>query len=65
MRALRLFDLAYEIDLKRAEDLWRQRTQGATTRSRLAGTPAKAVSFGVPPLALELVHVAGIGDSVR
>jgi len=65
VRALRLFDLAYEIDLKRAEDLWRQRTQGATTRSRLAGTPAKAVSFGVPPLALELgpveLEVGGTG----
>ena len=51
---LRLFDLAYEIDLRRAEDLWRRRDLGATTRGRLAGTPVKAVSFGVPPLALEL-----------
>jgi hypothetical protein len=54
VRALRLFDLAYEIDLKRAEELWRQRAQGASARSRLAGTPVKAVSFGVPPLGLEL-----------
>ena len=52
--ALRLFDLAYEIDLKRAEELWRQRAGTASTRSRLVGTPPKAVSFGVPPLALEL-----------
>jgi hypothetical protein len=52
--ALRLFDLAYEIDLKRAEDLWARRAQGATARSRLVGTPPKAVSFGVPPLALAL-----------
>ncbi|MBP0445327.1 hypothetical protein J8J14_11105 [Roseomonas sp. SSH11] len=50
--ALRLFDMAYEIDLKRAEELWASRTQAASTRSRLAGTPPKAVSFGVPPLAL-------------
>lgn len=54
VQALRLFDLAYEIDLKRAEVLWRQRTQGSSARSRLAGTAVKAVSFGVPPLALEL-----------
>jgi hypothetical protein len=52
--ALRLFDLAYEIDLKRVEDLWAERTRGASARSRLVGTPPKAVSFGVPPLALEL-----------
>ncbi|MBR0664599.1 hypothetical protein GXW71_09565 [Roseomonas hellenica] len=52
--AQRLFDIAYAIDLKRAEQLWAQRAQGASARSRLAGTPPKAVSFGVPPLALEL-----------
>src|SRR4051794_8006225 len=52
--ALRLFDLAYEIDLKQAEQLWSGRAQGSSTRTRLAGTPAKAVSFGVPPLVLEL-----------
>ena len=55
--ALRLFDLAYEIDLRRAEGLWARRAQGASARSRLVGTPAKAVSFGVPPLALELEPV--------
>jgi hypothetical protein len=62
--ALRLFDLAYEINLKRAEELWAQRTQGTSARGRLVGTPPKAVSFGVPPLALELgpvaIEVAGI-----
>ncbi len=52
--ALRLFDLAYEIDLKRAEELWARRAQGASARARLAGTPSKAVSFGVPPLGLAL-----------
>jgi hypothetical protein len=61
--ALRLIDLAYEIDLKRAEALWASRAQGSSIRSRLVGTPAKAVSFGVPPLELELgqvtVEVAG------
>jgi hypothetical protein len=61
--ALRLTDLAYEIDLKRAEALWASRAQGSSIRSRLVGTSAKAVSFGVPPLELELgqvrVEVAG------
>lgn len=51
---LRLFDVAYEIDLKQAESVWAQRTHGASTRGRLVGTPAKAVSFGVPPLKLDL-----------
>lgn len=62
--ALRLFDVAYEIDLKLAEELWVRGAQGASTRSRLVGTPPKAVSFGVPPLALELrpmtLPVAGV-----
>ncbi len=51
--ALRLFDLAYAIDLGQAERLWAgQARQGA--RSRLTGTPPKAVSFGDPPLGLVL-----------
>ncbi len=49
--ALRLFDLAYAIDLGQAEALWaRQARQGA--RSKLTGTPPKAVDFGDPPLGL-------------
>ncbi len=49
--ALRLFDLAYAIDLRQAEALWtRQAGQGA--RSKLTGTPPKAVDFGDPPLGL-------------
>lgn len=52
--ALRLFDIATAIDLKRAEELWARQALGASARSRLVGTPPKAVSFGVPPLALEL-----------
>ena len=55
---LRLFDIAYEIDLKLAEQVWAQRTLGTGTRSRLVGTPAKAVSFGVPPLKLDLGAVS-------
>jgi hypothetical protein len=51
--ALRLFDLAYAIDLAKAETLWAQQSrQGA--RSRLSGTPPKAVDFGEPPLGLVL-----------
>ncbi len=54
--AMRLFDLAYAIDLVQAETLWaRQAGQGA--RSRLTGTPPKAVSFGDPPLGLVLPPV--------
>jgi hypothetical protein len=54
--ALRLFDIANEIDLVRAETLWSaQARQGA--RSRLTGTPPKAVSFGDPPLGLMLPPV--------
>jgi hypothetical protein len=51
--ALRLFDLAYAIDLGKAETLWAQQArQGA--RSKLSGTPPKAVDFGEPPLGLVL-----------
>jgi hypothetical protein len=63
--ALRLFDLAHGIDLQRAEALWAKREQGATARSRLSGTPPKAMSFGVPPLGLDLGSVdLAIGDAV-
>ena len=51
--ALRLFDLAYAIDLGQAERLWAQQArQGA--RSKLTSTPPKAVDFGDPPLGLVL-----------
>ena len=49
--ALRLFDLAYAIDLGRAEALW-ARQAGLGARSKLTGTPRKAVDFGDPPLGL-------------
>ena len=55
--ALRLFDLAYGIDLKKAEALWAERAHGSSARSRLVTTPAKAVSFGVPPLVLDLGQI--------
>jgi hypothetical protein len=52
--ALRLFDVAYGIDLRRAEELWAQHAGTASSRARLVGTPAKAVRFDVPPLTLTL-----------
>jgi hypothetical protein len=52
--ALRLFDVAYAIDLKRAETLW----AGRTARSRFSATSPKAMAFGVPPLGIDLDPVA-------
>ena len=50
--AQRLFDIAYAIDLPRAERLWAEHLGGVGSRTRLAKAPAKAVAFGVPPLLL-------------
>jgi hypothetical protein len=61
--AMRLFDVAYAIDLKRAEAIWALRQPGRSARSRLQATPPKAVSFGVPPLALELEPVTLPGEA--
>ncbi len=52
--ALHLFDVAYSIDLAMAERLWAAHAAGRTSRSKLSGTPPKAMSFGNPPLALAL-----------
>ncbi len=52
--ALRLFDIAYAIDLAKAEALWARHAAGRTSRSRLSATPQKAMEFGVPPLAVVL-----------
>ena len=61
--ALRLVDIAYEIDLRLAEELWAKRGAGASARSRLGTTPSKAIAFGIPPLKLEMgpvpIQVAG------
>jgi len=64
--ALRLFDIAYGVDLKRAETLWAARAATAGVRRRLTGTPTKAMDFGVPPLALALgeIPVALAGSTV-
>ena len=47
---LRLFDIAYAIDLRRVEEVWARYAGTASSRSRLQATPAKAVAFGVPPV---------------
>ena len=52
--ALRLFDVAFAIDLARVEDLWSERAGPASSRSKLTATPAKAVAFDVPPVNLAL-----------
>lgn len=52
--AYRLFDIAYAIDLAKAEALWAERSRSGSTRARLNATPPKAVSFGVPPVELVL-----------
>jgi hypothetical protein len=54
--ALRLFDVANAIDLVRAQSLWSAQARTGA-RTRLTGTPPKAVSFGEPPLGLELPPV--------
>ena len=52
--ALRLFDIAYAIDLRRVEEVWARQAGTASSRSRLSATPAKAVAFGVPPVTFGL-----------
>lgn len=67
--ALRLFDIAYAIDLAKAEQLWQSRGISPSTRTRLAMTPAKALSFETPPLMLTLepieLLVGGRGITAR
>ena len=52
--ALRLFDIAYSIDLLKAESLWAQKVGGSISRSRLSSAPPKALEFDVPPVLLSL-----------
>ena len=54
--ALRLFDVAYAIDLARAEALLAEQAR-ASRRIRLSATPPKAMAFDVPPLAIDLEPV--------
>lgn len=55
--ALRLYDIAYAIDLAKAEQVWANRPRPASSRLRLTSTPAKAVTFGEPPLEVPLAPV--------
>ena len=52
--AYRLFDVAYAIDLSKAEAVWARKVRTESSRGRLSATPAKAIAFGVPPVALAL-----------
>lgn len=66
--ALRLFDIAYAIDLGAAEAAWARQTQSASSRrSQLSGTPAKAIAFDVPPvlLPLEPVQLVLLGQPMQ
>lgn len=55
--ALRLFDVAYEIDLPTIERAAEQSCGPRALRSHLSTTPAKAISFGVAPLLLSLPQI--------
>jgi hypothetical protein len=52
--ALRLFDIAYSIDLKRIEAITRETCRGSTVRSSLLSAPVKSLAFDVPPVLLTL-----------
>jgi hypothetical protein len=52
--AYRLFDVAYAIDLGKAEETWARTVRTGSSRGRLTTTPPKAIAFGVPPVALGL-----------
>ncbi len=56
--AYRLYDIAFAIDLAKAEALWAGRMRSASTRAQLSATPAKAMAFGVPPVEIVLEPVA-------
>jgi hypothetical protein len=62
--ALRLFDVAYAIDLARAETLLTEQARTAS-RSRLTATPPKAMTFGVAPVALALDPVILVLDGTE
>jgi hypothetical protein len=54
LTALRLFDIAYTINLGHAESLWAAHDSGKISRTQLTSIPPKALTFGVPPLRLSL-----------
>ncbi len=52
--AFRLFDVAYAIDLAKAEDNWARTVRTGSSRGRLTTTPPKAIAFGEPPVSFGL-----------
>ncbi|HEY6942086.1 hypothetical protein [Dokdonella sp.] len=52
--ALRLFDVAYSIDLASAEALYAAHANARSDRSRLSQAAEKAIAFGDPPVRLRL-----------
>ena len=54
MIAYRLFDIAYAVNLDRAEIVLAQRRGAGGVRKQLNATPPKAVAYDVPPLVLTL-----------
>lgn len=52
--AYRLFDVAYAIDLAKAEETWARTVRTGSSRGRLTTTPPKAIAFGEPPVTLAL-----------
>ncbi len=55
--AYRLFDVAYAVDLARAEAIWSARPGAGSARRRLSATSPKAVAYDVPPVVLTLEPV--------
>jgi hypothetical protein len=60
--ALRLFDIAYAIDLAAAEVGWAAHVGGISSRTRLTNTLPKALAFGVPPLRMPLEPISLVLD---
>jgi hypothetical protein len=55
--ALRLFDVAYSIELGMAETLCAAHSSARSNRGRLSQAPEKAIAFGDPPVVLRLEPV--------
>lgn len=58
MVLLRLYDIAYAVDLAAAGALWLRSAGSPGSRSQLSSAPAKSLAFGVAPVWLELGAVA-------
>lgn len=60
--ALRLFDIAYSIDLKEVENVWQSQNGGMAVRSSLLSAPTKSLKFDVPPVLITLEPISLIID---